>query len=342
MSAKVHLHMHVSDLGKSRDFYERFLGADPVKVKTGYVKFLPDWAPVNLALSEGGHAAEGYAKASGKVGVAFATSGPGAINLVVGLATAQMDSAPLVVIWFERRVIARMQQRPGPKLVEPSRAGQSFDSLEDDRGQAGGDGRPETVEPQVLDDAVAEERAGRSRDPLNEVVPPDLGGERDARLELLLGFHEALGRSVEFRDRLLHRLLEPDREGKEILVHVEERGGSVLSDDLEERFEQAERGVEHVADQLRAEGQLAAPVRGARRHPVRDHQSGGGRRRGNRSGPDCRRRTAGNQDRAAASGEDLAVPHADDECVRDAADSRVEIVVIILGRESTHGRVREG
>jgi catechol 2,3-dioxygenase-like lactoylglutathione lyase family enzyme len=54
MSAKVHLHMSVSDLGKSREFYERFLGASPVKVKPGYVKFLPDWAPVNLALSSGG------------------------------------------------------------------------------------------------------------------------------------------------------------------------------------------------------------------------------------------------------------------------------------------------
>ena len=59
MGAKVHLHMHVSDLGKSRAFYEKFLGGDPVKVKPGYVKFLPDWAPVNLALSEGGTAAEG-------------------------------------------------------------------------------------------------------------------------------------------------------------------------------------------------------------------------------------------------------------------------------------------
>ena len=59
MSAKVHLHMHVSDLAKSRAFYEKFLGGDPVKVKPGYVKFLPDWAPVNLALSEGGAAAEG-------------------------------------------------------------------------------------------------------------------------------------------------------------------------------------------------------------------------------------------------------------------------------------------
>jgi lactoylglutathione lyase len=55
MSAKVHLHMHVSDLAKSRDFYEKFLGGNPVKVKQGYVKFLPEWAPVNLALSTGGH-----------------------------------------------------------------------------------------------------------------------------------------------------------------------------------------------------------------------------------------------------------------------------------------------
>jgi catechol 2,3-dioxygenase-like lactoylglutathione lyase family enzyme len=55
MSAKVHLHMHVSDVSKSREFYEKFLGGDPVKVKPGYVKFLPEWAPVNLALSTGGH-----------------------------------------------------------------------------------------------------------------------------------------------------------------------------------------------------------------------------------------------------------------------------------------------
>jgi lactoylglutathione lyase len=54
MSAKVHLHLHVSDLAKSRAFYEKFLGGDAVKVKLGYLKFLPEWAPVNLALSTGG------------------------------------------------------------------------------------------------------------------------------------------------------------------------------------------------------------------------------------------------------------------------------------------------
>ena len=49
------------------------------------------------------HAADGYARASGKVGVVVATSGPGATNLVTGIATAYMDSVPLVRL-----------HRPGP------------------------------------------------------------------------------------------------------------------------------------------------------------------------------------------------------------------------------------
>ncbi|NES01850.1 MAG: biosynthetic-type acetolactate synthase large subunit [Okeania sp. SIO2F4] len=44
------------------------------------------------------HAADGYARATGKVGVCFATSGPGATNLVTGIATAQMDSIPMVIV----------------------------------------------------------------------------------------------------------------------------------------------------------------------------------------------------------------------------------------------------
>ncbi|WP_074160847.1 MULTISPECIES: biosynthetic-type acetolactate synthase large subunit [Prochlorococcus] len=46
----------------------------------------------------GAHAADGYARATGRVGVCFGTSGPGATNLVTGIATAQMDSIPMVVI----------------------------------------------------------------------------------------------------------------------------------------------------------------------------------------------------------------------------------------------------
>src|SRR5258708_18286389 len=44
------------------------------------------------------HMADGYARASGKVGVAIATSGPGATNLVTGIATAMLDSIPMVCI----------------------------------------------------------------------------------------------------------------------------------------------------------------------------------------------------------------------------------------------------
>ena len=45
-----------------------------------------------------GHAADGYARATGKVGVCIVTSGPGATNLTTAIATASMDSIPLVAI----------------------------------------------------------------------------------------------------------------------------------------------------------------------------------------------------------------------------------------------------
>jgi acetolactate synthase-1/2/3 large subunit len=46
----------------------------------------------------GAHAADAYARATGKVGVCFGTSGPGATNLVTGIATAHMDSIPMVIV----------------------------------------------------------------------------------------------------------------------------------------------------------------------------------------------------------------------------------------------------
>ena len=59
-------------------------------------------SPINFVLSrhEQGatHMADGYARASGKVGVVLVTSGPGATNIITGLATAYMDSIPLVAI----------------------------------------------------------------------------------------------------------------------------------------------------------------------------------------------------------------------------------------------------
>ena len=44
------------------------------------------------------HMADGYARATGKVGVVLVTSGPGATNTITGILTAQMDSVPLVVL----------------------------------------------------------------------------------------------------------------------------------------------------------------------------------------------------------------------------------------------------
>ena len=49
------------------------------------------------------HAADGYARASGRVGVCLATSGPGACNLVTGIATAYMDSVPVVALTGQAR-----------------------------------------------------------------------------------------------------------------------------------------------------------------------------------------------------------------------------------------------
>jgi acetolactate synthase I/II/III large subunit len=59
-------------------------------------------APLNFVLTRheqaAAHAADGYARATGEVGVCIATSGPGATNLVTGIATAYMDSVPMVAI----------------------------------------------------------------------------------------------------------------------------------------------------------------------------------------------------------------------------------------------------
>jgi len=52
LTPRVHVHLHVSDLARSRDFYQRLLGVAPVKGKADYAKFLPDFVPLNLAISQ--------------------------------------------------------------------------------------------------------------------------------------------------------------------------------------------------------------------------------------------------------------------------------------------------
>jgi hypothetical protein len=87
-------------------------------------------APIRFIVprhEQGGcHMADGYARASGKVGVIVTTSGPGACNLVTGLATAMMDSVPLVAITGQVRTdligndAFRRPIRPGSPGRSPS------------------------------------------------------------------------------------------------------------------------------------------------------------------------------------------------------------------------------
>jgi lactoylglutathione lyase len=56
---KVHIHLHAAELQRSIDFYRTFFGEEPIKRFADYAKFLPSWAPVNLALSAGKSAERG-------------------------------------------------------------------------------------------------------------------------------------------------------------------------------------------------------------------------------------------------------------------------------------------
>jgi len=51
MDARVHIHLSVADLIRSREFYEKFFGVGPSKDKGDHVKFVPTFAPINLAIS---------------------------------------------------------------------------------------------------------------------------------------------------------------------------------------------------------------------------------------------------------------------------------------------------
>ncbi len=74
-------------------------GGQIINVYDSLYKYRDELRHVLTAHEQGAaHAADGYARATGKVGVVFATSGPGATNLVTGIATAYLDSVPMVAI----------------------------------------------------------------------------------------------------------------------------------------------------------------------------------------------------------------------------------------------------
>ena len=74
-------------------------GGQVINIYDSLYKYQDELRHVLTAHEQGAsHAADGYARATGKVGVVIATSGPGATNLVTGIATAYLDSVPMVAI----------------------------------------------------------------------------------------------------------------------------------------------------------------------------------------------------------------------------------------------------
>ena len=74
-------------------------GGQVINIYDSLYKYQSELRHVLTAHEQGAaHAADGYARATGKVGVVIATSGPGATNLVTGIATAYLDSVPMVAI----------------------------------------------------------------------------------------------------------------------------------------------------------------------------------------------------------------------------------------------------
>ena len=74
-------------------------GGQVINIYDSLYKYQDELKHVLTAHEQGAsHAADGYSRATGKVGVCIATSGPGATNLVTGIATAYLDSIPMVAI----------------------------------------------------------------------------------------------------------------------------------------------------------------------------------------------------------------------------------------------------
>ena len=94
---------------------------DPECIRCTYISTADEIRHVLTSHEQGAaHAADGYARATGKVGVCMATSGPGATNLVTGIATAYMDSIPLVAITANVGVPLLGKDSASRRLISPA------------------------------------------------------------------------------------------------------------------------------------------------------------------------------------------------------------------------------
>jgi acetolactate synthase-1/2/3 large subunit len=168
------------------------------------------------------HAADGYARATGKVGVAIVTSGPGFTNAVTGLATAYMDSIPLVVISGQV-----------PTAIIGTDGFQEIDAVGISRPCTKHNYLVQTIEelPKVLKEAFFVARSGRPG-PVHIDIPKDITavlGVFDYEQEVCMSTYRP---TVKGNKRQIKKALEVISKSNKPLLYI--GGGAVLSNSFSE------------------------------------------------------------------------------------------------------------
>lgn len=194
------------------------------------------------------HAADGFSRASGKVGVCFATSGPGATNLVTGIATAFLDSIPMIIITGQvgtQFLGTDAFQETDIYGITLSIVKHSYVVLES------------RLLPQVLSEAIYIAQNGRPGPVLID-VPKDIGLEkirkyrpcRQRTVDKILGWHY----SSMFQKLSLRKILNLLEDCSSPLLYV--GGGVISSNATMELLKFAERFTIPVATTLMGKGAI--------------------------------------------------------------------------------------
>lgn len=192
------------------------------------------------------HAADGYARATGEVGVAMVTSGPGFTNAVTGLATAYMDSIPMVVISGQV-----------PLSLIGTDGFQEIDAVGISRPCTKHNFLVRTLEelPRILKEAFYLARSGRPG-PILVDIPKDITvdiGEFEYPTEVNIPTYKP---TYKGNRRQIEKAAEAIRESKKPLLYI--GGGAVLSDAYKLIRELAEKTQIPVVETLMARGVMGA------------------------------------------------------------------------------------
>ncbi|QOG11425.1 acetolactate synthase large subunit [Arcobacter sp. FWKO B] len=192
------------------------------------------------------HAADGYSRATGKVGVAIVTSGPGFTNAVTGLATAYMDSIPMVVISGQV-----------PTSIIGTDGFQEIDAVGISRPCTKHNYLVQNIEelPRILKEAFYVARSGRPG-PVHVDIPKDVTatmGDFDYEKEINMPTYKP---TTKGNKRQIKKALEAIAQAKKPLIYV--GGGAVLSNAFVDIREFAKKTNIPVVETLMARGVMGA------------------------------------------------------------------------------------